>query len=141
MSEGVGTGAGEGATGQDTGTAWVTRSEDCPEAPAQAHPLADWAAPGGLTHAEEEDLACRCHETLCPLHNAASDGYVEWRPEELFTVAARIKADAYQQGRADLAAKVECVNPTPHRHPAECVRAILAADATLTDAADGRMGG
>lgn len=33
----VGTGAGEGATGQDTGTAWVTRSEDCPEAPAQAH--------------------------------------------------------------------------------------------------------
>ena len=39
-SEGVGTGAGEGATGQDTGTAWVTRSADCPEAPAQAHPLA-----------------------------------------------------------------------------------------------------
>lgn len=33
----VGTGAGEGATGQDTGTAWGTRSEDCPEAPAQAH--------------------------------------------------------------------------------------------------------
>jgi hypothetical protein len=33
----VGTGAGEGATGQDTGTAWVTRSTDCPEAPAQAH--------------------------------------------------------------------------------------------------------
>ncbi|GEP33867.1 hypothetical protein NSZ01_16350 [Nocardioides szechwanensis] len=26
--EGVGTGAGEGATGQDTGTAWVTRSTD-----------------------------------------------------------------------------------------------------------------
>jgi hypothetical protein len=39
--EGVGTGAGEGATGQDTGTAWVTRSTDCPEAPAQAHPLAE----------------------------------------------------------------------------------------------------
>lgn len=38
--EGVGTGADEGATGQDTGTAWVTRSTDCPEAPAQAHPLA-----------------------------------------------------------------------------------------------------
>lgn len=35
---GVGTGAGEGATGRDTGTAWVTRSKDCPEAPAQAHP-------------------------------------------------------------------------------------------------------
>lgn len=33
----VGTGAGEGATGQDTGTARVTRSVDCPEAPAQAH--------------------------------------------------------------------------------------------------------
>lgn len=44
-SEGVGTGAGEGATGQDTGTAWVTRSEDCPEAPAQAHPL----GPDGFT--------------------------------------------------------------------------------------------
>lgn len=36
--EGVGTGADEGATGQDTGTAWVTRSTGCPEAPAQAHP-------------------------------------------------------------------------------------------------------
>jgi hypothetical protein len=41
----VGTGAGEGATGQDTGTAWVTRSTDCPEAPAQAHPLAEPDAP------------------------------------------------------------------------------------------------
>lgn len=36
--EGVGTGAGEGAPRQDTGSAWVTRSADCPEAPAQAHP-------------------------------------------------------------------------------------------------------
>jgi hypothetical protein len=33
----VGTGAGEVAPGQDTGSAWVTRSTDCPEAPAQAH--------------------------------------------------------------------------------------------------------
>lgn len=42
----VGTGAGEGATGQDTGTAWVTRSEDCPEAPAQAHlPAGEVACP------------------------------------------------------------------------------------------------
>jgi len=40
-SEGVGTGAGEGAPRQDTGSAWVTRSEDCPEAPAQAHSLGD----------------------------------------------------------------------------------------------------
>jgi hypothetical protein len=44
--EGVGTGAGEDATGQDTGTAWVTRSVDCPEAPAQAHPLAATDLPG-----------------------------------------------------------------------------------------------
>ena len=36
-SRAVGTDAGEGATVQDTGTAWVTRSTDCPEAPAQAH--------------------------------------------------------------------------------------------------------
>src|SRR5690606_20389897 len=36
--EGVGTGAGEDAPRQDTGSAWVTRSVDCPEAPAQAHP-------------------------------------------------------------------------------------------------------
>ena len=35
--EGVGTGAGEGMPRQDTGSAWVTRSADCPEAPAQAH--------------------------------------------------------------------------------------------------------
>ena len=33
----VGTGAGGRATVQDTDTAWVTRSTDCPEAPAQAH--------------------------------------------------------------------------------------------------------
>lgn len=32
----TGTGAGEGAPGQDTGSAWVTPSTDCPEAPAQA---------------------------------------------------------------------------------------------------------
>lgn len=41
--EGVGTGAGEGAPRQDPGSAWVTRSADCPEAPAQAHPLAEWS--------------------------------------------------------------------------------------------------
>jgi len=50
--EGVGTGAGEGATGQDTGTAWVTRSVDCPEAPAQAHPLATAAPPTPKPHEE-----------------------------------------------------------------------------------------
>lgn len=47
----VGTGAGEGATGQDTGTAWVTRSTDCPEAPAQAH------LPAPTPPAETEGLA------------------------------------------------------------------------------------
>lgn len=51
-SEGVGTGAGEGATGQDTGTARVTRSEDCPEAPAQAHPL----GPDGFTPLAPESV-------------------------------------------------------------------------------------
>lgn len=49
----VGTGADEGATGQDTGTAWVTRSTDCPEAPAQAHlPGHDVGADVALTEAE-----------------------------------------------------------------------------------------
>ena len=47
--EGVGTGAGEGAPRQDTGSAWVTRSADCPEAPAQAHPLARHERPEGET--------------------------------------------------------------------------------------------
>jgi len=58
---GVGTGAGEGATGQDTGTAWVTRSVDCPEAPAQAHPLACNCAPGICAEGDEccESLNCR----------------------------------------------------------------------------------
>ena len=52
--EGVGTGAGEGAPRQDTGSAWVTRSADCPEAPAQAHPLAadDPPAPVGVERVE-----------------------------------------------------------------------------------------
>ena len=57
----VGTGAGEGATGQDTGTAWVTRSTDCPEAPAQAHPPACNCVPGVCT---EGDECCESHE--CP---------------------------------------------------------------------------
>lgn len=55
----VGTGAGEGATGQDTGIAWVTRSTDCPKAPAQAHlpgPYCEWCG-----HADGE------HETGCRL--------------------------------------------------------------------------
>lgn len=56
--EGVGTGAGEGATGQDTGTAWVTRSTDCPEAPDQAHPL----APQPTTTPAWACLACRGEE-------------------------------------------------------------------------------
>jgi len=52
--EGVGTGAGEGAPRQDTGSARVTRSADCPEAPAQAHPLAadDPPAPVGVERVE-----------------------------------------------------------------------------------------
>ena len=49
--EGVGTGAGEGAPRQDTASAWVTRSTDCPEAPAQAHPLV-----GRLSEAEKDAL-------------------------------------------------------------------------------------
>lgn len=55
--EGVGTGAGEGATGQDTGTAWVTRSADCPEAPAQAHPLATAAPPTPKPHEDRDPAA------------------------------------------------------------------------------------
>lgn len=56
-SEEVGTGAGEGATGQDTGTAWVTRSADCPEAPAQAHPL----GPDGFTRLAGDAAYDRLH--------------------------------------------------------------------------------
>ena len=59
----VGTGAGEGATGQDTGTAWVTRSEDCPEAPAQAH----------LSAADDSDAAlCPCGEPIGHAHHCGS---------------------------------------------------------------------
>lgn len=48
--EGVGTGAGGGATGQDTGTAWDTRSTGCPEDRAQAHLL---ASPDGTKEADQ----------------------------------------------------------------------------------------
>lgn len=57
----VGTGAGEGATGQDTGAAWVTRSGDCPEAPAQAHLPACNCVPGICA---EGDECCESHD--CP---------------------------------------------------------------------------
>lgn len=55
----VGTGAGDGATGQVTGAAWVNRSTDCPEAPAQAHLL----GPDGFTR-----LAGEC-SGLCGEHH------------------------------------------------------------------------
>lgn len=48
--EEVGTGAGGGATGQDTGTAWDTRSTGCPEDRAQAHLL---ASPDGTKEADQ----------------------------------------------------------------------------------------
>jgi hypothetical protein len=56
-SEGVGTGAGDGATGQVTGAAWVNRSTDCPEAPAQAHPL----GPDGFTRLAGDAAYDRLH--------------------------------------------------------------------------------
>jgi hypothetical protein len=57
----VGTGAGEGAPGQDTGSAWVTRSTDCPEAPAQAHLPACNCVPGICA---EGDECCESHDCL-----------------------------------------------------------------------------
>lgn len=71
----VGTGAGEGAPGQDTGSAWVTRSTDCPEAPAQAHLPACNCVPGICA---EGDECCESHD--CP---GCECGEHEWldRPE------------------------------------------------------------
>lgn len=82
LDAGVGTGAGEGASRQDTGAAWVTRSADCPEAPAQAHPrpLDAW-----LT--SRPDRCPRCGWHVATQGHAASctdDG--EWR---LFVAAVR----------------------------------------------------
>lgn len=56
--EGVGTGADEGAPGQGTGSAWVTRSADCPEAPAQAHPLAPAVTDSDCAQCGATDDAC-----------------------------------------------------------------------------------
>lgn len=36
-----------------------------------------------LTEAESDALACRCHAGICPLHNEASDGYVEHEVTDL----------------------------------------------------------
>jgi hypothetical protein len=59
-----------------------------------------------LTELEQDALACRCHEAICPLHNEASDGYVEHEVSDLLASVARIKAEARAAGAADLAAKI-----------------------------------
>ena len=69
--EEVGTGAGEVAPRQDTGSAWVTRSADCPEAPAQAHPLATDHHDDGSERASFTAPATRVHNhppyrPVCP---------------------------------------------------------------------------
>ena len=45
-----------------------------------------------LSEAEQSALACRCHEALCPLHNEASDGYVEHEVADLLATVERIIA-------------------------------------------------
>lgn len=104
-SEGVGTGAGEGATGQDTGTAWVTRSADCPEAPAQAHPL----GPDGFTGlASDADYRAAFYRVL-------------ERCEELKTSVAEHQWNALERAReADLA--------TARAESAEAAHANIEAD-------------
>lgn len=57
----------------------------------------------GLTDQEREALACRCHEALCPLHNDASTGRVEWEPDALFAAVEEIVA----------ARGVDLVSPAP----------------------------
>jgi hypothetical protein len=70
----VGTGAGDGATGQDTGTAWVNRSTDCPEAPAQAHLL----GPDGFTRLAGDEAYDRLHGVDGHVQ-AATPRYAPWR--------------------------------------------------------------
>ena len=45
-----------------------------------------------LSEAEQNALACRCHEALCPLHNEASDGHVEHEVTDLLATVERIIA-------------------------------------------------
>lgn len=114
--EGVGTGAGEGATGQDTGTAWVTRSEDCPEAPAQAHPLA--SDPAGVV-ADEAYVAGYQDGVTQGLRWAA----IEW-PEDGMT---RAEAQAWLEQQA---ARLLCKGhqaASPTRRPcAACIQTATA---------------
>ena len=46
-----------------------------------------------LTEAEQNALACRCDNGLCPLHNEASDGYVEHEVTGLIAVVEGILGD------------------------------------------------
>ena len=78
-----------------------------------------------LTEAERDALACRCHESICPIHNEASDGYVEHEADALIAVVERIvtahMAKAWDSGyyngaadeRQDPGGKSK--TPNPHR--------------------------
>lgn len=92
--EGVGTGAGEGAPRQDTGSAWVTRSADCPEAPAQAHPLAP-SERVELTEAEWEQLREAVdHDELCPESGDYNDAHGLFNAVTLILSARLAKVEA-----------------------------------------------
>lgn len=128
-SEGVGTGAGEGATGQDAGTAWVTRSEDCPEAPAQAHPL----GPDGFTPLAPASTCSTCGcgvagDGDCPC------GCVEAaeRTREAFALGAAWALGDDEEAPAALRDRIEQVSAERDRYrmawKSAVTRAGLAAD-------------
>lgn len=55
--------------------------------------VAPAAEPVALTEEQRNALACTCHESICPLHNEASDGYVEHSADELLAKVERILRD------------------------------------------------
>ena len=52
----------------------------------------DTAENVALTEAELDYLACRCHVSICPIHNEASDGNIEYQADRLIHVVEQIVA-------------------------------------------------
>lgn len=59
-----------------------------------------------LTEADQVSIACLCHEALCPLHNEASDGYIEHNVSDLLEVVERLKGEWVEEARAEVLREV-----------------------------------
>lgn len=65
-----------------------------------------------LTEAERAALACECSVGVCPMHNEASDGYIEHAVDDLFAAVESLIAARVDAALAEVEQRIE---RGPHR--------------------------